>query len=91
MAVIFGYQINSHFETGFIDSISRMSFAKHLERVKAKWDNLEMSCHLEVPRFHDWFTCSLHKANQASQVFVTTGEAASWLKGTFKVVYNQQQ
>ena len=90
MADIFGVQVGSHLETGLVDSMSEMSFTKSLQRLKAKWDNLEMSCRAEVPRFYDWFShykadeivkCVLPKvrqqAGQDPSVLFTTNSSES--------------
>ena len=56
LADIFGRQIDTHFEAGLVDSESEVSFNRGLEAVKAKWNNLEMSCNPTVePQFHAWF------------------------------------
>ena len=53
MADVFGIQIGSHSEASLVNSMSEMSFAKSLQRLKPKWDNLEMSCQPGEPHFHD--------------------------------------
>ncbi len=57
LADIFGTWIGTHFEVGLADADSEASFAKSLEAVEAKWNNLEMSCNpIETaPQFHAWF------------------------------------
>ena len=53
LADIFG----THFESGLADAQSEAVFKKSLERLKARWNNLEKSCNSEEkePQFHAWF------------------------------------
>ena len=44
LADIFGSRNTTHFEAGLADAESELVFARSLEQVKAKWNNLEMSC-----------------------------------------------
>jgi len=60
LADIFGRQISSHFESGLADAASESAFAKGLEHLKSKWNNLERSCSPNdtSPKFYDWFILS---------------------------------
>ena len=57
LADIFGSRNATHFETGLADAESELVFVRSLEQVKAKWNNLEMSCSASniTPQFHAWF------------------------------------
>ena len=57
LADIFGSRNATHFETGLADAQSELIFTRSLEQVKAKWNNLEMSCNTRSipPQFHTWF------------------------------------
>ena len=44
LADIFGTRIGTHFESGLADAQSEAVFKKSLERLKARWNNLEKSC-----------------------------------------------
>ena len=67
LADIFGTRIGTHFETGLADSESEADFKKSLERLKARWNNLEKSCSPSErePRFHAWFCC--YKAEEIAK------------------------
>ena len=54
LADIFGSRNATHFEVGLADAQSEMIFTRSLEQVKAKWNNLEMSCSTSSmpPQFH---------------------------------------
>ena len=57
LADIFGHQVGSQLELGIIDAPSEASYLKSLDRVKAKWNNLEQSYlpSNEDPQFFTWF------------------------------------
>ena len=47
LADIFGTRIGTHFESGLADAQSKALFRKSLDRLKARWNNLEKSCNLK--------------------------------------------
>ena len=57
LADIFGCQIGTHFEAGLADAKSESLFTKGLQKVQAKWNNLEKSCNPSgtPPKFFEWF------------------------------------
>ena len=57
LADVFGTRIGTHFESGLADAQSEALFRKSLERLKARWNNLEKSCNPREtePQFHAWF------------------------------------
>ena len=57
LADIFGAKIGTHFESGLADAQSEVLFRKSLERLNARWNNLEKSCNPgdKEPQFHAWF------------------------------------
>ena len=59
LADIFGTRIGTHFESGLADTQSEALFRKSLDRLKARWNNLEKSCNSNEtePQFHAWFCC----------------------------------
>ena len=57
LADIFGSRNPTHFETALAEAQSDLIFTRSLERVKAKWNNLKMSCNTKSipPQFYAWF------------------------------------
>ena len=83
LADIFGTRVGTQFESGLADAESELIFARSLERVKAKWNNLEMSCNGSsvTPQFHAWF-CE-HKAEDFKKNILPEVRQLAGFKGSF--------
>lgn len=83
LADIFGTKIGTQFESGLADAESELIFTRSLEQVKAKWNNLEMSCNGSSvsPQFHAWF-CD-HKAAEFKKNILPKVRHLAGFRGSF--------
>jgi len=78
LADIFGCQIGTHFEAGLADAKSESLFIKGLQKVQAKWSNLEKSCNPSgtTPKFFEWFV--QYKADEIKKCALLGNSEESW-------------